>query len=124
MAGKVSIQIMDTSRDIPAANVKVTLRNQHFLLWEKVDKGYTDLNGRLLTLSPENIIPGRYRMNAHIGAWYQLQGIRSSYCGAMVDFFIGEDDTDFHFPLLISPSGWSSQLERREYPANRATRPR
>ncbi len=105
---KVTTHILDTSRGIPAANVKIKLEIERYGMWEKISEGYTDDDGRLRTLTPQGLMPGRYRMNAAVGAWFARQGISSLYCAAIVDFFMRETDTDLHLPLLISPYGWST----------------
>jgi 5-hydroxyisourate hydrolase len=100
----ISTHILDTSVGRPAPGVAVELSQGG----QVIASGVTDADGRLMTLGPERLEPGTYRLSFATGEYFEQAGRETFYPSVSIDFSVGDPDQHFHVPLLISPFGFST----------------
>lgn len=99
----VTTHVLDTSLGLPAAAVAVQLRRADDLL----AAGATDVDGRLRSLGPSALPPGRYALMFDTGAYFAGTGRDTLFPEVTVAIEL-RDDAHVHVPLLISPFGYST----------------
>lgn len=107
---EITTHILDTSRGAPATGVHVTLEVRAGAGWRGIGRASTDDDGRVDRLLPEGhaLVPGTYRINFAIGAYFRNQGIEAFYPEAVVTFEVRDAAQHYHVPLLLSPYGYST----------------
>ncbi len=101
---QISTHILDTSLGRPAADVAVELSDGDRV----VASGVTDADGRLMTLGPDRLEAGTYRLRFATGEYFQRTGRETFYPSVSVDFSVADPGEHFHVPLLVSPFGFST----------------
>ena len=106
----ITTHVLDASRGLPAAGVRVELEQMDAHdQWKPIAQGCTDAQGRLSTLMPAGAaaLPGSYRLLFDTGTYFEAQGIATFYPIVAVSFTVGSD-AHYHVPLLLSPFSYST----------------
>lgn len=108
---QLSSHILDISKGLPAAEVKISLQkqvqdNQWIILAEK----FTDENGRVPNFLPQeegkdNI--GVYKLTFFVEPYFQSQQLDTFYPYIEVVFEI-KDDKHYHVPITLSAYGYGT----------------
>ena len=108
---QLSSHILDISKGLPVANVKITLQKQtQYNQWTLVSGKVTDKNGRVSDFLPytdgkDNI--GVYKLTFYVEPYFQSQQVNSFYPYIEVVFEI-KDDNHYHVPITLSPYGYAT----------------
>lgn len=115
---RLSTHVLDTSRGIPAAGVRLTLHRMgsggNGGDGELVIETKTNGDGRTDTplLSGDALATGRYRISFHAGDYFRAQGIALPDPPFLdivqLDFGIADSAGHYHVPLLVSPWSYST----------------
>jgi 5-hydroxyisourate hydrolase len=101
---QISTHVLDTSVGRPAPGVAVELSQEDRV----IASGVTDADGRLMTLGPDRLEPGSYRLRFATADYFRRAGRETFYPSITIDFSVGDPEEHFHVPLLISPFGFST----------------
>ena len=104
----ISTHILDTTRGLPAAGVRVTLEYKDGLRFETLGEGTTDADGRVKSLLPQSPEPGTYRITFHVAPYFELLGVAAFYPEVAVTFHVATSGQSYHVPLLLNPFGYST----------------
>lgn len=107
---QLSTHILDIQQGQPAQNVPITLfkLNQQNHLFEKVDSGLTDENGRITNFLPANPNnKGIYKLKFQTLPYFTNQGVTSIYPYIEVVFLL-EKEGHYHIPITVSANGYST----------------
>lgn len=110
MDGKLTTHVLDTAHGRPAAGMRIELhrleRGEKIPLADVV----TNADGRAPSplLAGDALVPGKYRLLFHVGAYFAAAGNADG--GKFLDvvpvlFRIDDANANYHIPLLVSP--WS-----------------
>jgi 5-hydroxyisourate hydrolase len=106
MPGKLTTHVLDTSRGIPAAGMKISLFRDGKLIHSAI----TNRDGRLDAplLAGDQFAPGNYRLEFSVAEYFAARG--EAAAGKFLDvvliaFRVEAWGADYHVPLLVSP--WS-----------------
>ena len=108
---QLSSHILDVSKGMPAADVKISLQKQiQGNQWLNLAEKITDENGRVSDFLPQedgkdNI--GVYKLTFYVEPYFQEQQINSFYPFIEVVFEI-TDDKHYHVPITLSAFGYST----------------
>jgi 5-hydroxyisourate hydrolase len=108
---RVSTHILDLVQGKPATGVRVRLERQSAPGdWELLNSAQTDQDGRCPQLVPsgQNLRPGIYRLNFDTGSYYSGRQIPALHPVVEVTIEVGEGESTFHIPLLLSPNGYTT----------------
>jgi 5-hydroxyisourate hydrolase len=110
MTSPITTHVLDMSRGMPAAGVRVTLDHESKPgVWTRVGQGATDSDGRLRTLlAAGGLNVGAYRITFDTGAYFGAQGVKTFWGDIVVEFVIADASAHHHVPLLVSPYGYST----------------
>jgi 2-oxo-4-hydroxy-4-carboxy-5-ureidoimidazoline decarboxylase len=120
--GKLSCQVQDTTRGVPASGMHVTLRRQtapvseDFPLgkWDNVSHFVTDDEGRIAALKGPKMLPGTYEWNFKAGEYFLVVGTSTADVPFLdevpVRFGIDEPESIYNMSLHISP--WSFSVSK------------
>jgi 5-hydroxyisourate hydrolase len=101
----ITTHVLDTSRGLPAAGIRVTLEVRFpDGAWNLIGKGLTDGDGRARSLLPEDIAltEGIYRLT-----FDNLPG-DGFYPAITIAFHVRDAARHYHVPLLLSPYGYTT----------------
>jgi 5-hydroxyisourate hydrolase len=115
MEGRLTTHVLDLSRGVPAAGMKIQL-------WRYLDSGKsilllnveTNPDGRTESplLSREDMLSGEYELVFAVGAYYRIQAFtqpESLFLDLVpVRFHIHHPQMAYHVPLLVAPGGYST----------------
>ena len=101
---QISTHVLDTSVGRPAPGVAVELSQEDRV----IASGVTDADGRLMTLGPDRLEPGSYRLRFATADFFRRAGRETFYPSITIDFSVGAPEEHLHVPLLISPFGFST----------------
>ena len=111
--GALTTHVLDTAHGRPAANVKVSLfriGNARELL--KIDQTNTDGRLEAPILDADDYSPGVYELLFEAGDYFRSCGLELSeppfVDQVVIRFGIGETDSHYHVPLLVSPWSYST----------------
>ena len=106
---KITTHILDTSRGRPAANVAVPMALRAGEVWKELANARTDALGRVGTLLPADMphAPGTFRLRFDVAEYFRTEGVPAFFPYVEVVFEV-HDDSHYHFPLLLSPFGYST----------------
>ena len=107
----ITTHVLDVSAGRPAAGVEVLLeRQQGEGLWDTVNRGLTDADGRLRSLMPEDeaLETGVYRLTFFTGAYFASRDTATFYPLVSIVFAAASGEPHYHVPLLVSPFGYST----------------
>ncbi|MDB5518419.1 MAG: HIUase/Transthyretin family protein [Tardiphaga sp.] len=108
----ISIHVVDVSRGIVAAGMRVELRASLDGGFDPVLDGEIDAKGHLVhpALS-KTFQAGRYRAVFHVGDYYRDRGVTTAAIPFLdvvnFDFGIADPEQHFHLPLKCTPWGYS-----------------
>jgi 5-hydroxyisourate hydrolase len=108
---RISTHILDTASGKPAAAVLVRLeRCEPSGAWHRLAAAATDSDGRCAQLLPEDehLTEGTYRLTFDTADYFASQGIQSLYPYVEIAFRVGNGESHFHIPLLLSPNGYTT----------------
>jgi 5-hydroxyisourate hydrolase len=111
MNSRITTHVLDTSRGVPAAHLKVVLEVRSSSdEWKEIAQRTTDNNGRISDLLPEATRPGAgvYRLIFHTAEYFDLHKTDSFYPYVSVVFEISDPSMHYHVPLLLNPFGYST----------------
>ena len=103
----VTTPILDTGAGRPAPGVAVVLSQNDAGTWQELARSATDADGRAKDLGPEQLAPGRYKLNFATGEYYA--GLQTATFFPEVDLvFEVTGPEHYHVPLLLSPFAFST----------------
>jgi 5-hydroxyisourate hydrolase len=112
--GRLSTHVLDTSRGVPAAGVRIEL---HMLTGDArrhVAAATTNADGRTDAplLSGELLEAGIYELTFHAGEYFRQLGVVLTdppfLDRVVVRVGIAEPGRNYHVPLLVAPYGYST----------------
>ena len=103
----ITTHILDTSRGLPAAGVRVSLEVRFpDGAWKQLGRGVTDADGRAGSLLGDgaSLAEGVYRLTFDTRA-YMPEGL---YPEVNVTFQVRDAARHYHIPLLLGPFGYTT----------------
>jgi 5-hydroxyisourate hydrolase len=106
----ITTHVLDTTLGRPAEGIEVVL---HRLGPEgqtiEVGHGKTDVDGRIVNLSPAGKAEaGLYRLEFDTAGYFAHTGREGFYPCIEITFQVEPDGGHYHVPLLLSPYGYST----------------
>jgi 5-hydroxyisourate hydrolase len=108
---RISTHILDTALGKPAAAVLVRLeRCEPSGDWHRLASAATDADGRCAQLLPERepLTEGTYRLTFDTADYFAAQGLQSLYPYVEIAFRVGNGESHFHIPLLLSANSYTT----------------
>ena len=103
----VTTHVLDTGAGRPAAGIAVVLFQHDVGTWRELATSTTDADGRAKDLGPEQLAPGRYRLNFAIGEYYAALETATFFPEVDLVFEVTGPE-HYHVPLLLSPFAYST----------------
>jgi len=103
----VTTHVLDTGAGRPAAGIAVVLSQHDGGTWQQLATSTTDADGRAKDLGPEQLAPGRYRLNFGTGEYYAALGTATFFPEVDLVFEVTGAE-HYHVPLLLSPFAYST----------------
>ncbi|HMA52354.1 MAG TPA: hydroxyisourate hydrolase [Magnetospirillaceae bacterium] len=104
----LSTHVLDTSRGCPAEGVSFHLTRDG----QELFAGFTNEDGRCPGLRDLKLPVGRYRLEFRVVDYFRKIGVELTDPPFLevipIDFGIGDPETHYHVPLLLSPYGYST----------------
>jgi 5-hydroxyisourate hydrolase len=106
----LTTHVLDTMHGRPAAGVRLRLSRGGAVIAQAV----TNADGRCdqPLLTGETLVPGAYRLEFEVGAYYRGLGVTLAEPAFLdvvaLEFGIAEAASHYHVPLLVSPYGYST----------------
>ena len=107
----ITTHVLDTSRGLPAAGVRVTLdRHTGPESWTELATGVTNADGRLADLVADaaNFTAGIYRLRFATAAYFHSLGVHCFFPEVQILFQVDDPGGHLHVPLLLSPYGYTT----------------
>ena len=110
MSGYLTTHVLDTSRGLPAADLRIELFRHQAGARSKLAELTTNSDGR--TDAP--ILPvgefkqGDYELVFHAGDYLSACGVKPDFLNIIPIHFTMSADDHYHVPLLLSPYGYST----------------
>jgi 5-hydroxyisourate hydrolase len=98
----ISTHVLDTTKGLALAGIKVTLSLRAGDDWSLVANEVTDIDGRVKEFGSARIEPGDYRLVFDTAAYSAF------YPEVSVVFTVKDADSHHHVPLLLAPFGYST----------------
>ena len=111
---RLSTHVLDTSRGVPAAGVRIELHIVQDGLRRRLAEATTNADGRTdqPLLAADRMEPGIYELTFHAGEYFRGAGVTLSDPPFLGDIVIrvgiAERSGNYHVPLLVSPYGYST----------------
>ena len=103
----ISTHVLDTMRGQPAAGLGATLhRREPDGDWREVGGAETDADGRVRSLSEDDLEPGEYRLDLETRPYFERSGLNAFYPVVQVVFTF--DGGHLHVPVLLSAYGYTT----------------
>ena len=103
----ISTHVLDTMRGAPAAGLDVALhRREPDGDWKEVAQATTDADGRVRSLSEEDLDAAEYRLEFETRPYFERSGLQPFYPTVTVVFTF--DGGHLHVPLLLSAYGYTT----------------
>ena len=103
----ISTHVLDTMRGAPAAGLDVALhRREPDGDWKEVGQATTDADGRVRSLTDEELEPAEYRLEFDTRPYFERSGLEAFYPSVVVAFNF--DGGHLHVPLLLSAFGYTT----------------
>ena len=99
----VTTHVLDTALGLPAQGMSVRLRAGEVVLADAT----TDADGRVSSLAPGVLAPGRYELIFGTDAYFAATGRRTLFPEIVVAFEL-HDEPHLHVPLLLAPFAYST----------------
>jgi 5-hydroxyisourate hydrolase len=112
--GKLTTHVLDTHSGIPAAGLRIELRELASTGAELLGIYVTAENGRCAEplLQDERFERGRYELTFHVADYFRSRGISLTEPAfleeVIVRFGVAEAGEHYHVPLLITPWSYST----------------
>ncbi len=103
---ELSVHVVDCAYGVAAADVGVKLRRQTRSSWQDLSEGRTGPDGRLTVWRDAPIETGIYQLVVDLDAYYGILGAVPFHPRAVVEFRIGDSDTDLHLPLMVTTNSY------------------
>ncbi len=100
----ISTHILDTTKGMPAAGVKVILEKKIGEIWTLLGSEKTNIDGRISFDCPKEA--GDYRLTFHIEDYFQ--GQEHFFLNTPISFRVKSTERKYHVPLIVNPFGLSS----------------
>ena len=113
-SGFLTTHVLDTARGIPAAGLHISLFRYDDDRYQCISTAVTNADGRTDNpiLPAAEFTTGQYRLVFHAGAYLDkhFSGLPEPkfLSDIPIDFGMGEADSHYHVPLLLSPFGYST----------------
>lgn len=105
----ISTHVLDTMRGTPAAGLEVSLhRREPDGDWSEVAAAVTDAEGRIRSLTDEELEPADYRLDFATRPYFERSGISAFYPEVSIIFSLDDPSAHLHLPLLLSVYGYST----------------
>ncbi|MDO9396608.1 MAG: hydroxyisourate hydrolase [Herbiconiux sp.] len=104
----VTTHVLDSTIGRPAAGVPVRLEHDEVGNWVMIGSATTDADGRVSTLGPEQLRPGRYRVSFDTAVYFAEQEVKAFYPEVQIIFELADAAAHYHVPLLLSPFAYST----------------
>jgi len=114
--GQLTTHVLDISAGLPAAGVRIELRELASGVYEPLVSVVTGRDGRCPAplVAGSGFHTGRYALTYHVAAYFRARGIALPEPAfieeAVIQIGIAHPDEHYHVPLLISP--WSYSVYR------------
>jgi 5-hydroxyisourate hydrolase len=106
---KISTHVLDIMRGSPAAGVAVTLsRREADGGWTVAGTGVTDADGRVRSMTEDEIDAGEYRLEFATRPYFERSGLTAFYPEVTVVFSFDGAEGLVHVPLLLSQFGYTT----------------
>lgn len=110
---KLSTHVLDTSRGLPAAGVRIDLFRLETGVTRLIKTATTNADGRTDAplFADGELSPGSYRLAFHIGDYFAASGTAGAnqfLSIVPIDFVVSEAARSYHVPLLVSPWGYTT----------------
>ena len=106
----LTTHVLDTMHGRPAAGVALRLSRAGEILTQAVTNADGRCDSPLLT--EETLVPGAYRLEFEVGAYYRGLGVvlpEPAFLEVVaLEFGIADPASRYHVPLLVSPFGYST----------------
>ena len=103
----ISTHVLDTMRGAPAAGLDVALhRREPDGDWKEVGRATTDADGRVHSLTDDELEPAEYRLEFDTRPYFERSGLEVFYPSVVVAFNF--DGGHLHVPLLLSAFGYTT----------------
>jgi 5-hydroxyisourate hydrolase len=102
----ISTHILDTTKGMPAAHVRVRLEIFEQDLWKLVDEKMTNDDGRIVFESSP--LSGDYRLTFMIEDYFKAQNTEHFFLNTPILFRVSDTTRKYHVPLLLNPYGHST----------------
>jgi len=105
----ISTHVLDIMRGAPAAGLTVTLsRREADGGWTIAGSAETDGDGRVRSLSDQDLEPGDYRLEFATRPYFERSGLSAFYPEVSVVFSLDVAGGHLHVPLLLSQFGYTT----------------
>ncbi|MEM7315322.1 MAG: hydroxyisourate hydrolase [Planctomycetota bacterium] len=107
----ITSHVLDTSVGKPGAGIDVVLELNDggaSTEWKTIGTGTTNDDGRVPGLTSETIAAGHYRINFHVGPYFEKKNTKSFYPIVRIEFIVDDPEQHYHVPLLLNPFGYST----------------
>jgi 5-hydroxyisourate hydrolase len=107
----ISTHVLDIAQGKPAKDVPVRLDRRELAgEWVRLNSSRTDAEGRCGQLLPQGdgLRAGLYRLAFDTASYYLASNVHGLYPIVEITFQVGEGDSHFHIPLLLSPHGYTT----------------
>lgn len=104
MSRTVSTHVLDAATGTPARAVPVRLTTVD---GTDIASGTTDADGRIGSLAPHPLPPGRYRLVFDTGTWFRDRGQTTFYPEVVITVDL-TGDGPWHVPVLLSPFAYTT----------------
>ncbi len=108
---QISTHVLDITDGQPAKNVKIELYKMHNNQWLKLEEKFTNINGRISQILPNNIneIKGIYKLKFYTKDYFSTKKIATFFPFIEVAFEVNDDkQMHYHIPITLSPFGYST----------------
>jgi 5-hydroxyisourate hydrolase len=103
----ISTHVLDTMRGTPAAGLDVVLhRREADGDWREVAQATTDADGRVRSLSEDELGAAEYRLEFDTRPYFERSGLGAFYPSVSVVFSF--EGGHLHVPLLLSAFGYTT----------------
>jgi len=106
---QLTTHILDTTKGMPARNVKIILYRNENDQWVEVAKGITNKDGRVADLLQIDVLleTGNYKMRFETKEYFDKEGVATFYPFVEIVFTIATKE-HYHIPLLLNPFSYST----------------
>jgi len=101
--------VLDTRRGTPAAGLDVSLfRREPDGGWAEVATAVTDSEGRVRSLTEDELEVAEYRLTFATRPYFQRSGLAAFYPEVSIVFNLEDPSAHLHLPLLLTGFGYST----------------